>query len=317
MFNNIIHLDGPDKTGKDTQRDMLVKRSEGKYLVIVRSYLSQIVYSRIYNRDINENFFWDKLMHAYHVNGEQFYVLSCTEETAKKRFIDANEKDIHINEFLKHLGMFFEVVDEANEKCGVDIKIISTNSNAEYTYRNIQYHILSNDMKTCNNCALHLLPENEQNFLYGTGKLIPNAVTYFPKYMFVGMNPSRNRICCTEQPFAITDEEDKNEVFINILKTLDIYNDSYFTNIVKCSTANNKINNQNVRDCNEHIFNEIEVFKPEVIVALGTEVHKQLLALTPSIEQKIVKIHHPSYQYSYNGITPNDYHDQIKLQILG
>ena len=52
MKAEIIHIDGPDKTGKDSIRREVVKSGKGSYLVYVRSFLSQIVYGRIYNRNI-------------------------------------------------------------------------------------------------------------------------------------------------------------------------------------------------------------------------------------------------------------------------
>ena len=55
MKEHIVILDGVDKTGKDTIKDCLVRLSNGKILVIVRSFISQIVYSRIYKRNINES----------------------------------------------------------------------------------------------------------------------------------------------------------------------------------------------------------------------------------------------------------------------
>ena len=45
-MGKIIHIDGPDKTGKDSIRRDVVKKSKGTSLVYVRSFLSQIVYSR-------------------------------------------------------------------------------------------------------------------------------------------------------------------------------------------------------------------------------------------------------------------------------
>ena len=56
-MGRIIHIDGPDKTGKDSIRRQVVKNAKGTTLVYIRSFLSQIVYSRLYNRKINEDWF--------------------------------------------------------------------------------------------------------------------------------------------------------------------------------------------------------------------------------------------------------------------
>ena len=57
MVHAIIHLDGVDKTGKDSIKTEIVILSNGRILVVARSFLSQIVYYRIYNRFIDESFF--------------------------------------------------------------------------------------------------------------------------------------------------------------------------------------------------------------------------------------------------------------------
>lgn len=138
MINQIIHIDGADKTGKDTIRNILVKKSEGKYLVYVRSFISQIVYSRIYDRKINELFFWHKFRSANRVNDEKFFLLTCSVEEAKKRFIEHNEKDIHIDRFEYHQEKFLEVAAEAIYKYGIVINVIDTSlHDFDYSYNEI------------------------------------------------------------------------------------------------------------------------------------------------------------------------------------
>ena len=89
----IIHIDGPDKTGKDSIRREIVKSGKGNYLVYVRSFLSQIAYSRLYNRNINEGFFFECWSHAVNILDNKFFFIDCTYELAKERFIKHNEKD--------------------------------------------------------------------------------------------------------------------------------------------------------------------------------------------------------------------------------
>ena len=61
MIHAIVHLDGVDKTGKDSIKTEIVKQSNGRVLVVARSFLSQIAYNRIYNRFIDESFFIQKM----------------------------------------------------------------------------------------------------------------------------------------------------------------------------------------------------------------------------------------------------------------
>lgn len=111
----IVHIDGVDKTGKDTLRDKLIKTSEGKLLIYVRSFLSQIVYNRLYKRNIDENFFWNKFVKEYN-NSSVFIVLTCSQDVARQRFIDNDEKDLDIEDYNKHLAMFNQVCIEAKSR---------------------------------------------------------------------------------------------------------------------------------------------------------------------------------------------------------
>ena len=128
MREKIIHLDGVDKTGKDTIKDNLIKLSNGRYMIIVRSYISQIVYSNIYKRDININFFINKMIQAYN-NGEYFFFLDASTETIIKRFIYHNEKDLIIDDINKHKKYFYDVIDILKEK-NIIINIIDTTFNS-------------------------------------------------------------------------------------------------------------------------------------------------------------------------------------------
>jgi len=122
--SRIIHIDGTDKTGKDTVRDLLVKETQGNCLVIVRSYLSQIVYSRLYDRKIDEDFFWNKMKIDFD-NGVEFVVLECNLYNAERRFKEHNEKDISILDFENHRYAFKMIVEEAQSK-GIKIKVFDT-----------------------------------------------------------------------------------------------------------------------------------------------------------------------------------------------
>jgi len=124
----IIHLEGVDKTGKDTIRSNIVKNSKGKYLIIVRSFISQIVYSRIYNRNINEVFFFKNAKNSFD-RKEFFIYLYAEENVIKERFIKHNEKDLDINDIFKHINVFNDVIKNF-EQNGVYILKVDTSNNS-------------------------------------------------------------------------------------------------------------------------------------------------------------------------------------------
>ena len=122
----IIHIDGPDKTGKDSIRREVVSNSEGTAMVYVRSFLSQIVYSRLYNREINEDWFLAKWYRAFNL-GEEFHFTDCSYEMVKERFILHNEMDLDIKDWENHRKVFYDVLKEA-EELGIEVKRINTTS---------------------------------------------------------------------------------------------------------------------------------------------------------------------------------------------
>lgn len=315
MYNTIITLDGPDKTGKDTIRDLLVKRSNGSYLVYVRSFISQIVYSRIYKKNIDEGFFWERFKHQYDL-GELFFNLICNIDVVKERFIKHDEKDLLIEDYNKHLMVFLDIVEEAYAK-GINIYIIDTSDNdKEKTYIDIQQIIIENKLDNCQKCSLHSNRCNIRDFNKGYGKLLPNIISNDIEYLFVGMNPSKNRVPESKNPFVVNKHNYKNKTFNQILIDLNIYEKSMFTNLVKCSTESNAINKQNVDDCNFHLKNEIELFKPKKIIALGNVVYNFLQQLDFINKDILTNIYHPAYQYAYNKISKEQYYQHIKKQLI-
>lgn len=127
MNESIIILDGVDKTGKDTIQNKLIKVSNGKIMVINRAFISQIVYNRIYNRNINESFFFEKAKQFYNL-GVKFIVLTASEQELIQRFIKHDEKDLKINDIKLHLKIFNEVIEEF--KNNIEILILDTSKNS-------------------------------------------------------------------------------------------------------------------------------------------------------------------------------------------
>lgn len=106
---NIVIISGVDKTGKDTIKDLIVKKTKGETLVIVRAFIDQIVYSKIYNRDINYGFFIEKAR-EFQAIGVQTVFLSCDPKELEYRFLVHNETDLEKKDIMFHQSVFDETV---------------------------------------------------------------------------------------------------------------------------------------------------------------------------------------------------------------
>ena len=113
----VIFLDGVDRTGKSTLRQNLVKFSNGKYYVADRSPISQIAYSRIYNRNIDEEFFFDWMFNIKMSSPKVIFVyLYAPIKVLEQRFIATDEKDLKMGDYKKHIAIFNKVVEEAKNR---------------------------------------------------------------------------------------------------------------------------------------------------------------------------------------------------------
>lgn len=117
MIRTII-LEGVDRTGKDSIRHEIVKQSNGKIVVMCRSYISQIVYSRIYNRNINEQEYFDLIDNTKKI-GFEYYILEAELNVLLERFKQTNEPMIDIE---RDLNAFRQIAKELN------IKLINTST---------------------------------------------------------------------------------------------------------------------------------------------------------------------------------------------
>jgi thymidylate kinase len=125
MFvNAVVSIDGVDKTGKDTVRDLLVKKTEGKVLVYVRSFISQIAYGRLYSRNIDERFFMNEML-ADDRRGRKFVVLTASKDMIARRCALTYETDLTTDDIQRHIDCFKSVVSESI-RAGVDVITIDT-----------------------------------------------------------------------------------------------------------------------------------------------------------------------------------------------
>jgi uracil-DNA glycosylase family 4 len=163
---------------------------------------------------------------------------------------------------------------------------------------------IKNDILSCKKCAEALLEFNDNSLSQkGYGKLFGYRSSNKTRYMLVGLNPSHKRYenMCMNAFKAGTHIEDLNQkihgdMFLYMLSKLEIIENCYFTNAIKCSTINNKVNDTMFNNCFNILKSEIEYIKPEFVVALGNEVFNFLSA--KNIEN-LVKVHHPNYYFSY------------------
>ena len=129
-MSQIIHIDGIDRSAKSTIRKLLIKATFGRVLVLVRTFMSQIVYSRIYNRNIDERWFKDQMIHAYK-RGEKFFLFTASNEIIKQRCLDTKETDIKPEDIVHHKEQFNKLVDELEGL--VDVEIIDTSVDSTET----------------------------------------------------------------------------------------------------------------------------------------------------------------------------------------
>lgn len=115
---------------------------------------------------------------------------------------------------------------------------------------------------SCQNCPLSKLEVNK-DFVRPSG--YPRA-----RIMFVGMNPSNKR--CSTSVFGGEDDRHK-KIIDDMLKAVNLTRDNiYVTNILKCSTADNKFDKEAVLNCTSKFIDELALVDPELIICLGETV---------------------------------------------
>lgn len=310
MEPNVIHIEGLDRTGKDTLRRHLVKESNGNYLVVVRSFLSQVAYARIYNRVIDEEFFINQALNLQK-NNHSFVYLTANDDLISKRIIDTQEKDITSNDIKFHKEIFLKVIFDFARR-GVFITIIDTSDqDLNRMFLEIQNAIIQNTIQSCSACDLCDAVVNKFDLSKGTGKLVADVKNINPKYLIVGMDPSKSRYPFNTVPFEIN-TSGKNEKFREILQEQGILDNCVITNLVKCTHGAGWLTYKDyVTLCQSNIKREIEFFKPEYLIALGKDVYKQLVENKLFNSTKIIEIYHPAYCYSYGRLTHEQYKEHI------
>ncbi len=172
-------------------------------------------------------------------------------------------------------------------------------------------HFLYDKIFTCNKCTISRCEFNVVRSLYG-GE-ISNII-----YFWIGQNPgiSLNKKW-GDIVFPITGNNNKNQdEFTTFLYKQQIYQKSYFTNTIKCSTPQNRIpNDEEIINCFSFLHKELILVKPKCIITMGRiskEVLEKVYTITDEFKNvKLFNIYHPTYIYSYNRNKMQTYQDNI------
>ena len=180
-----------------------------------------------------------------------------------------------------------------------------------YVMKGLNAELLSKIMQ-CRLCKESSLSFNKLNVAKGHGKLTGFYKGNIAKRraMLIGLNPSYRRFPNLRNAFG-GDVQHKGSgwEFYKMLASIDAVDKVYITNMVKCSTESNAINETMFNNCKQYLLKEIEILNPSKIITLGDDVYKHLYNDESFSQEKdyLQKLYHPSYCVSYNKISRADY----------
>jgi len=150
------------------------------------------------------------------------------------------------------------------------------------------------DIGDCTRCKLHT--QGRKQIVFGVGN--PNA-----DLMFVGEAPGAD-----EDVQGIPFVGRAGQLLTKIIEAIDLKReDVYIANVIKCRPPGNRNPEQDeVETCEPFLFQQIDVIKPKVIVALGTFAARALLRTLDPISRlrgrvydyrgaKLIPTFHPAY----------------------
>jgi thymidylate kinase len=117
----VIILDGIDRTGKDSVKEEIIRQTNGNVIVFVRGFISQIAYSEIFDRDVDEIELFTQMKSFQKNEFVEYVYLYASEQEIQRRCLETKEKPFDIG---YHLQVFNDVVD----KCFADVRKIDTTS---------------------------------------------------------------------------------------------------------------------------------------------------------------------------------------------
>src|SRR5438128_1560841 len=168
------------------------------------------------------------------------------------------------------------------------------NTQSSVSPRVISLTAIREDLGDCTRCKLHTL--GRKQIVFGVGN--PNA-----DLMFVGEAPGAD-----EDVQGIPFVGRAGQLLTKIIEAIDLARDDvYIANVIKCRPPQNRNPEQDEVDtCEPLLFQQIDVIKPKVIVALGTFAARTLLRTLDPISRlrgrifeyrgaKLIPTFHPAY----------------------
>ena len=122
---------------------------------------------------------------------------------------------------------------------------------------------LYDQIRNCENCQLKELCSVNSELVLGWGN-------ESAQILFVARNPAEKRkgnLCFGEQ------DPINGRVFARLLSEVGLErNDVFATNLVKCSTPENReLESDEIDVCSSWLFDEMEIIQPRIIIAVGKQ----------------------------------------------
>ena len=155
---------------------------------------------------------------------------------------------------------------------------------------------LCEELENCKYCPYQECEENHFDSSKGYGKFGCHTYSYKPKVMIGGQNPSHNRF-----PYPSNHSLSGNQG--DLFRELFGKENLILTNLVQVSSPDNKIRTRDIEHGFFHLKKEIDFYKPELIIGLGTFCRKALANI-----DRVVFLRHPNYYLTYN---PSQYHEYV------
>lgn len=135
-----------------------------------------------------------------------------------------------------------------------------------------------------------------------------------PKAFIIGIGPSDGNVNHPQTVFRGLSAGGTATFLRRALIDLDIYDQVWITNLIKCSVPQNRsLLEDEVLNCRYWLIKEFEILKPKVIILLGNQVKEffRKYYLNFCIRYKIFEVFHPGY-FLYKRRRPKDYSDYLK-----
>ena len=167
------------------------------------------------------------------------------------------------------------------------------------------------------NCYLCQLSKYREHVLFGSGN--PNA-----NVLFIGDEPSISEdetgSFYSGRAGALLTQMIENVLNVSI-------NDVYITNLVKCKTSHNVVDEEFANSCRAYLLKQIEIIKPKLIVSLGEVSFSYLTNSDDSFSKNrgqvlnyngldIIPIYHPSFLLRNPTSKKEAYYDMLKIKSL-